>query len=284
LRENRRVIFTRLFFYFGEIMKIFLPFIFLLISFECVSGCARFGNPDPPLEYIASKTEKIFLGEVISKTVSEEKMENGKNIIQSIKFRVIKAYKGIKENEIEIKFYEKKLRKSSCDEAAPKPEPKEKWMIFEGYDEGDYVRFVREAQWLSFKFNEEIHKDFTARLEKYTQNPPTAIYGQLNTDCMLTACEPMEGTGIKILGEYIKFDTKTDKDGRFSLENIPPGKYKITIYLPNKMYEWYMNWGSKKETIFDTKEGNHIFEHETNVRFRDADYNYFVFDRPSRER
>ena len=254
-----------------------LLFLSLLLTFTDAKTCSRLGSPSPPLGYISAKTDKIFLGEVISKNILTKKIVGHKYSVQQIKFKVEQALKGIKNEIVEISFYEK-VRGTSCNEPAPKPEPGEKWVIFRGYDEGDsFRRYVIDEQLLSFKYKPEEHKDILERLKNLTHNPPTVIYGQVTKYGALSWCPPIADSEVKITGEYMNLKTKTDAEGRYSFENIPPGKYKITINLPFKTFEFFMNWGSKKETIFDNSTSKHFYEHETSVGFRDAVYNYFVF-------
>ena len=264
-------------------MKYFLPIFVLLILFESVFGCTYLGMPDPPTEYIAAKTEKIFLGEVLSKKVYEEKLGKEKYIIQRVKFKVEKPLKATTENVIEIYFYEKK-HKSSCDIEAPSPEPKEKWVLVLGYDEGDnYRRYVRNPQWLSFKFEPKenpITLEWLEELEKITRNPTTAIYGQFTYYANFNGIDRLNEFVISIEGDYVKKDLTPDKEGRFRLENIPPGKYKIKIRLPFKTQDLYNFEFKNKETVSGSAANEHFFEYETTVRFRDANYNYFVFQNP----
>ena len=255
-------------------MKIFLLCGLFLVAFNNVLGCSYLGSPDPPLDYITAKTEKIFLGEVLSMEVFEKKYDGERYVLQKVKLKVLKAFKGVKENTVDILFWEKK-KKSSCDEAAPKPSPTEKWVVFKGYDEGDYIRFVRQSQWLNFKYDEEKHKELLARLESVTQNPLTTVNGQVTKYGLLSYCPPIKNRTVRIAGDYVKLETETDDEGRFSFKNIPPGKYKVTIELAFNAEEMFNP--NKQKTVFHQPTLKYLYEYETNVGFRDADYQYFVF-------
>ena len=64
--------------------------------------------------------------------------------------------------------------------------------------------------------------------------PTPALPGRIEGLVLNSSAEPLVGVGIKLLRDHdLVTELKTDADGKFTIENVPPGKYVIGYdYFP----------------------------------------------------
>lgn len=251
---------------------IFVFAVSIFASAGTVSGCSYPNNPELPLEYRAAKTKKIFLGKVITKNNFYEKNESDKYLVQRVRFKVEKAFKGSSDNDVEeILFYEK-VEKTSCDDFSVKPKVGEKWLIYAEYD-GYHIR--KEAVQFSFKYSKRRDKELIEKIKMMTSNPVTAIYGQVDDiDRGGFFSMPMENIRVHLEGNGVKRSTDTNESGIYSFENISADKYKVRILLPYNAAN-LMFYGPKLP-FFDEQTQNYFFEYEVTIGEADTEYEYFL--------
>src|SRR5687767_8294064 len=117
-------------------MKSILLSILLLLAIASaattdVLSCSYPGDPDPPLHYLFSQTEKAFIGKVVKISTDERRIDGSRYAIQKVSFDVEKVFKGSLGAKSEIVYREPK-RFSSCDEQMPIFELAKSYFVYDG--------------------------------------------------------------------------------------------------------------------------------------------------------
>ena len=250
-------------------------FLFIIVLFLCVNsalGCSLMGYPDPPLGYIISKFETIYIGSVVSIKTTIEKDEDGDRYrLKRMKLKAERTLKGAAQEFQEVATYEE-LVKTSCSETPTEFKIGEKWIIHQGFDRGTENR----RNELGFTFNPFRGYDagtsieYLAEIEKYVKNPVTAIYGQMETRLGSQLFKEVE---VFLEGNGIKASAKLDNDGRYAFENIPAGDYRIQIRYPSQMTDVYHN----RKAVYDSATKTFNIEYEATVKPGGSDYYYIVY-------
>lgn len=252
-------------------MKIFLAVVVLLISFNSALGCSYIGYPDPPLSYIISKLDTIFIGTVVSKQTTDEKDEYDERVrVRRMKFKVERTLKGVHQEFQEFATYEP-LLKTSCSTTPTEFKIGEKWVIHRDFDRGSEKR--RNEIGLFFSYYRELKTtksaEYVAEIENYIKNPVTAVYGQMETR---VGSQIFKGVEVFLEGNGIKASTIVDKDGRYKFENIPAGDYRVQIRFPVETF----NASDGRKTVFEPATQTFNIEYEATVEMGGSDYYYLV--------
>jgi hypothetical protein len=134
LRENGRVTFYSPIFVFGEVMKIFLSIVILFLSVNPALGCSYIGYPDPPLSYVISKIDTIFIGTIVSVNTTRENDSNGNKFRRrTVKLKVDQTLKGTQKEFQEITSYER-LTKDSYYVKPTKYMVGQKWLMSKNHE------------------------------------------------------------------------------------------------------------------------------------------------------
>ena len=259
-------------------MKIFKKIIFLFAIFfiysNSVFSCSPYGYPNPPLNYHVAKTQRIYIGTVISKSSTIIRRDNYKFRLIRIKFKVEKALKGVA-NEIQEIRLEEPLRKyrTSCYREPPDFKNGEQWLIEDSSSQPYDVQYFLNGYIGKYgnylKYSPENHQPYIEQFEKAIKNPVTAIYGDIQT---FRAASYISDAEVTAEGNGVKLSTKTGKYGEYSFENVPAGNYKIKISLPFKSDNFY----GSRPPIFDERTKTYYLEYEVSVKSGDAEYYFAV--------
>lgn len=256
-------------------MKYLLPVCVLLISFKAAIACSYVAYPDPPVEYIAANTGKIFLGRVIAKFSAVQIEDDYKYRVYRVKLRVEKAIKGVAQNEIYwVRVTESINQLTSCSTKAPKFKKGALWIIHEDFDETSEIVSYTGSPSSFDPFSEFVgnsSSSYIERLEKAVQNPVTAIYGQIQGFrgfvSLVDADVFLEGSGLNL-------KTKTNNIGEYSFKNLPAGNYKIRV----PVYRQTKDYFSSIRTVFDAQTQKHNLEYEVSIKPGGSHYQYMVLD------
>jgi hypothetical protein len=259
-------------------MKTFALFVFgLILLFACVKispGCSFLGYPDPPLRYQITRTKTFFLGEVTKRNAFNKDIKGTEFLVQTITFKVVREFKGVDNETMEINLYER-VQKSSCDFEQPQPQPREQWLVSVNYDEGDENKnkFSWYTTWVS-RYEPEKDAKYLSEVETIIRNPFTAIYGQVHKNFTIDPVEGVTVTAEKI-GSHLT--VKTDKEGRYSFESVPPGKYKIRVYVKKRAFDMMKsNRENSALTLYDKKKKSYFFEYEIELKEGAVEYEYHL--------
>ena len=253
-------------------MKLFLLIVVLLFSVNSALGCSYLGYPNPPINYIAANTGKIFLGRVVSKSSAVQIEDDYKYRVYRIKLRVEKSIKGVSENEIYwVRVTESINQRTSCSTDAPKFKKGELWVIQQDFNKSsDIERFVNGPGIEEFsQYTPAVNAGYIESLEKAVKNPVTAIYGQIQGFRIYSSTVEFE---VILEGNGLKLKTKTNKDGEYSFENLPAGNYQIKIPLPRKTRDYF----NDKATFFSAENQTHNLEYDVLLKSGDSHYQFTV--------
>lgn len=209
---------------------------FSLLGFSAlpVFPCSYLANPNPPVEYIISRTETVFFGTLIQKNLRTVKEEGNTYRVHSLLFRVDEYFKGNKAAKQSIEFWEKIKNRDSCDVSAPESKVGQQWVVFVGYDEEtDVQQYIRHDQYLSWHFEPDNKYD-RPRLEATRSaalRPRSSFFGEIEI-AMLGA--PKEGliSHIELRSEDASelLKTTTQPYDKFQFNDVPRGTYTIRIH------------------------------------------------------
>lgn len=210
-------------------------FIFVAVSFLLTLiftvdfiACSCNRTPDPPCRSYW-ETPVIFEG-VVTEFVPVEDNSNGYENRRA-KLIVKKAYKGINENEVFIFTGD---GGSDCGFPFKKDES---YLIY-GYGENGYLTTNYCTRTRSIKYAKE-DLDYLSNLNLMKDG--ALIYGNVKKyafgygdDENFGLVKPISGIRIKIEGTK-EYNVKTDKDGKFQIQNVPEGNYLIQALLPKNL-------------------------------------------------
>ena len=196
-------------------------------------GCSYVSNPDPPMEYIVSRTKVIFLGTLLRKTFQVRKEEGVKYRVHSLNFRIDQKLKGEERTSHQIEYWEKISRLNSCDVGPPNPKVGEQWLIFSDYDEeGDSLENVLNPDHLSRRYLPDDVKSQTdlKAITGAISFPQSTFYGQVEM-AMIGAPSDKHRLKAELLNSArsaVLQQTYVEK-GRFSFPNLEPGNYGVRL-------------------------------------------------------
>jgi hypothetical protein len=264
-------------------LKSFSVFVFAVLLFAPAKsglGCSYIGNPLVPQNFIVAGTKTIFLGEVAAKTNFYKKTDGVKYWVQRVKFKVEKAFKGVRSGEtVEVIFFEK-VKRTSCDNEAPRPQIGEKWVVYDGYADESVMEYLRHSiTLLSYKYSPEEDAQHLQKLEKLTANPVTTIQGQIDSAYEYELFDPGPAKDVEVVleGNGIRTAARTNDSGFYTFENIPAGKYKVRIFLPYKTVDFCPY--PKQPAAFDGETQKYFFEYEVTISAGDSRYRYFLIEK-----
>lgn len=233
------------------IQVIFASAIVLLPPFTgTASACSCMPLPPP---YEAFKEAKVvFAGKVISSNVppDEQLHAQGYTVIESVfRFAVEESFKGVKTAEVEISAGS---TGTSCYAGF---RVGESYLVY-GYD---YSGSAPTSATLPYGgtctrtsglagAQDDIH--YLRSMLRGVPEP--RVYGSLKRidddlgNPASSSVTPLEGIKIIVEGEKRRFEAVTDKQGLFSLDKVPDGKYKARPVLPDKYMSY---WPGEEEFI-----------------------------------
>jgi len=256
------------------VQKITFLFAIFIISSERVFSCSPYGYPAPPLNYLVAKTQRIYIGTVISKSSTINRRDNYKYRLIRIKFKVEKALKGV-DNEIQEIMLEEPLKKhrNSCYRKPPDFKKGEQWIIEDSSSQSTEVQYYLNGYIGSYgnylKYSFERDRRLLDSLETAIKNSFTAIYGEVQT---FWAGSYISDAEVVAKGAGLELSTKTGKYGEYSFENIPAGNYKIQIRLPYKSENFY----GRRQPVFDEQTKTYYLEYEVSIKPNDSEYYFAV--------
>lgn len=216
--------------------------VFLGFSALPVLPCSYLANPDPPVEYIVSRTETVFFGTLIKKRLRTVKEDGTTYRVHSLLFRVDEHFKGDKAARQTIEFWEKAKNRDSCDVPAPESKVSQQWVAYIGYDEGsDMLRYVRHTQFLSWHYEPDNKYD-PPRLEATRTaalKPRSTFYGEIESamvdvlsDGVIYNIELRSEDGSQLI------QSTTQPFDRFQFNDVPRGTYTIRIHSSSKVQKY----------------------------------------------
>src|SRR5687768_14207579 len=209
--------------------------IFLLAIPVASLGCSYYSYPNPPTEYIVSRTRTIFLGTLLQKTFRTRKDEAYKYRVHTLTLRIEQALKGEQGGAYRIEYWEKISRRDSCDEKPPDPKVGKRWVIFHGYDEGDddTLLYVRNPEWLSWRYEPDERRSQVElkEIKDAIAFPRSSFFGEVE----MAMLDTPPSDGRKLIAELLNTDgsfvirTVTVENGRFSFPNLEPENYTVRL-------------------------------------------------------
>lgn len=203
--------------------------IVVLLASPAANACTCAGN-SPPCESFGT-ADAVFAGTVISERLSEQPKKTDPNEVEldwvprGVKFSVEQAYSGVTGTEIEV---------------------------FTGRGGGDCgVGFRTGQRYLvyAYRYKDKLTTSICTRTRPFAQatedlaflgtlasaRPGVTIHGgiarpedrqdePLSSDILIT-----------IEGESQRKEIRPDTDGRYRVTGLPPGKYKVTLHLPDAL-------------------------------------------------
>ncbi|HEV2883743.1 MAG TPA: carboxypeptidase regulatory-like domain-containing protein, partial [Pyrinomonadaceae bacterium] len=92
------------------------------------------------------------------------------------------------------------------------------------------------------KLLDEASEDLEFLRSLGSQSPGVTVYGEVKRSRQVVATGdsiavgPLENIGLVVEGENERRETRTDKEGRYSLTGLRPGKFKVTVALPDELF------------------------------------------------
>lgn len=248
-----------------------LVLLFFFISLKSVSACSYTGYPKPPLSYIFSKTESVFIGKVTNVTIVTQEDEGENYNVQYIQFKIEKLFKGNLSSRTEVILSEK-VNKTSCDEPMKRLDTGKTYIVFDEVNtppENTYIlHSTRVTEYDSIKDREYVFK-----LEKFSKSKETVIHGQIDFSDDGGMGLPLENLEISVKGTNFFYSTKTDKEGNFAVSVPIAGTYKVSFYTPFSA-EDFMSYSSTRN-VFDKEKNNYFFEYNVTIDQNSEEYRYF---------
>lgn len=211
--------------------------VIILTSASLGLGCSYLSNPDPPPEYIVSRTKTIFIGTLLQKTFRYQKDEGTKYKIHSLLFRIDEGLKVKEMRSLTVEYWEKLTRIDSCDYEPPDPKVGEQWVVFHGYDEEtDGPRNVRHPEFLSWRLDRSENRSQVElnRIREAITSPRSGFYGEVEMAMFDSAPSDDRGIEAELRSSEGNEAIRTAKlrDGLFSFLDLEPGNYVIRLRSP----------------------------------------------------
>lgn len=203
--------------------------IVVLVASPVANACTCAGS-SPPCESFGT-ADAVFAGTVIGQRMSERPKQTDQNEVEidfaprGVKFSVEQAYSGVTGTEIEV---------------------------FTGLGGGDCgVGFRTGQRYLvyAFRFQDKLTTSICTRTRPFSQatedlaflgtlataRPGVTIHGGISRP-EKTKDEPLSSDIlITIEGESQRKEVRPDAEGRYRVSSLPPGKYKVTLKLPDTL-------------------------------------------------
>lgn len=270
-------------------LTVSLLFVFAALSTPALA-CTYLSYPEPPLEYIVSRTETIFVGTLLRKNVKRVKEDGKKYDARTLLFRIDRAIKGKTGGTYTVQYFER-VDKDSCSIELPNPRVGEQWTMFYGYRErGKRRQNVRAPELLSSKF-EADDTEYVENIIRAVQIPRSTFYGQIEGLMGMYRIEPSTISKIELRskdGSELIATTKIDNrlpslesyGYAFSFADLRPGEYKIRI-KSSFQYMIYPSGVLKAE--FEPFEGSYKFDYPITILKNEPEFADFVlFEREPR--
>jgi hypothetical protein len=209
----------------------------------------------------------VFMG----KAVSEEPTNS--EYFNKITFEVLETFKGNVSRTVEVNNQVKEA--TSCD-VLTKIKKDETWVIFlDSFNETSYVSED------SFKYRAEFDKDSIEYLRSARDGKsPTAIYGEIRLNSIFQPKNRISFNGLKVSASRNgrEYSTKTNKEGSFNFPLVEPGKYKIRISVPLKIYVLIYPDGKpvQAESKRDKQLKRFVYEYETEVKDKECAFKFIL--------
>ncbi len=218
--------------------RITIAILFVLAIPAVSLGCSYFSYPDPPSEYIVSRTKTIFLGTLLEKRTRVRKEEGDKYKIYSLIFRVEQKLKDDPGDTYVIEYWDRLTRRDSCYVERPNLKVGEKWVIYHGYDEGDDTLLnVRDPDYLSWRFsrNDSRSKEKLKTIKHIIANPRSTFFGEVEMAMFDTPADDSS-----LIAELLDSSRTTTirtavvERGSFSFPDLGAGKYVVRLRSAKK--------------------------------------------------
>ena len=203
--------------------------IVVLLASPRANACTCAGN-SPPCDSFGTASA-VFSGTVISERVSEQPKQTDRNEVEidwaprAVKFSIEQAYSGVTGTEVEV---------------------------FTGRGGGDCGYSFRSGQRYlvyAYRYKDKLTTGICTRTRLFTQatedlaflgtlssaRPGVTIYGGISLGDARKD-EPLSpDILITIEGESQRKEIRPDAEGRYRVSGLPPGKYKVTLQLPDAL-------------------------------------------------
>jgi hypothetical protein len=240
-------------------------------------ACSFFAIPKPPVEYIVSRTDHIFVGTLLEKTTRSTGLVVDDSEIRSLLFRIDRSLKGQKTGTYRIE-YRVKIDGETCGEEPPNPSIGEKWTMFDGYRERGNTRpNVMSQGFSSEKFTSEKSDNFEG-IRRAVREPSSTFYGQVQglmggfipLDTSVLSVELRSKDGVKLLESG-----KINKE-HFAFRDLAPGEYVIRI-RSSKPHE-VLTLGSDKLNMV-AFEGGYKCDYPLTIQKNEPEFKLFILGR-----
>ena len=212
--------------------RIFPTLLVLPLAYSSIVGCSYDNYPDPPTEYVVSRTKKIFLGSLIQRTTAKRKDDGYRFLVHSLLFRIDKDLKGGNGRTHVIQYWDQIGNRDSCYEEPPHPKVGEQWVVYDDYDGGNVLHNIRNPALLSWQYNGDnrSHEELQT-IERSVAFPAATFFGEVEmgffdiwpSDEGSMKVELLSGNRDAIL------QTSAVQKGRFSFSNLETGWYVVRL-------------------------------------------------------
>jgi hypothetical protein len=201
-------------------------------------GCTYMSNPEPPIEYVATRTRAIVVGTVIQHRTRKIKDDGDTYLAHSLLFRVDENLKGDEREHLPYEYWDQLSNRSSCYVEPPHPKVGEQWVIFWVYDEGDgSARNVSDPRHLSWKLEpaEEWSRNRLQEVRAAASYKRSTVFGEVEMAMFDMPPDVSYGFRSELLdaGGAVIATTAVTK-GRFSFPDLKPGKYVVCLRAPKQ--------------------------------------------------
>jgi len=196
------------------------PCFFLIVSSilfmpSAARACIPIGGTEPPC-YAYWKADAVFVG-VVSEMTRPPRQPTEILDTLLVRFAVEQSYRGVDTAQIEVAT----TAGTECD---MKIQEGEKWLVYARLDSASGRLWVSSRT----KLHSSADEDLSYISSLLQRRPEPSVIGGV-FDYPYT---PWEGIKIHVLGNGLKYEASTDKDGKFTFPAVKPGRYFIRAIFP----------------------------------------------------
>lgn len=204
--------------------------IVVLLTSPTANACTCAGN-HPPCESYGTASA-VFVGTVTAERMNKQPKQDERTEIdwipRAVKFSVEQAYSGVTGTEVEV------FTGRGGGDCGYGFKIGQRYLVYAYRSEDKLTTSICTRTRLFSNATEDLA--FLGTLS--SARPGVTIYGSISRDDGRKD-EPLSSEIlITIEGESQRKEVRPDAEGRFRVSGLPPGKYKVTLHLPDALTTW----------------------------------------------